>query len=183
MPPDSQLACVPRPLLLGPGSCLLLYEAQARMIKNGEKQQVPIETFLHDHTVRNGTTERPDFLLEGFFLPFPRKGYRSSFEKISIRGSVDFPTVHFAGAFHPETRDTRLFAGAVAESPVELSDTEAFIKANQNAGLDQTTDTAVKELLARARLIKEATISVKVKKDSFQNIRTLLKTLICQPEP
>ena len=162
---------------------LLLYEAQARMIKNGEKQQVPIETFLHDHTVRNGTTERPDFLLEGFFLPFPRKGYRSSFEKISIRGSVDFPTVNFAGAFHPETRDTRLFAGAVAESPVELSDTEAFIKANQNAGLDQTTDTAVKELLARARLIKEATISVKVKKDSFQNIRTLLKTLICQPEP
>lgn len=161
---------------------LMLYHAQALFYKNGEKHKLPVEAFIQNHTAQNGTTERSDILLEGFLLPFPKKGYRSVFEKISIRGSVDFPTVNFAGAYCPETRDARLLVGAVADNPVELHDTADFIFTRKDTDLDQIAETAVKELLSKSRLIKESTISVKVKKDSFQNIRTLLKILICPPE-
>lgn len=157
---------------------LYVYHAKAVFYKDGEKQILPIEDFVCEHSVRNGTTEKAGLLLEGFLLPFPESRTKSAFEKISVRGSIDFPTIHFAGSFNPETRHTELVAGAVSNAPIRLEKTEAFIAASEKDDLDVFTDFAVNEIKEKSKLIKEATISVKVKKDSFQNIRSLLKTLI-----
>ncbi|MFQ7552214.1 MAG: hypothetical protein ACLRMZ_20265 [Blautia marasmi] len=123
--------------------------------------QAARRNFHSNHITQNGTIERSDILLEGFLLP-SRNRDTGAFEKISIRGSVDFPTVNFAGAYCPRP-SARLLVGAVADNPVELHDTTDFIFAGRTRTWIKYGDSS-KELLSKSKLIKESTISVKVKR-------------------
>ena len=102
---------------------------------------------------------------------------KSDFEKISIRNSIDFPVVNFAGSYIPGTQKACLYAGAVAPFPVRLEKTEKAL-VSPHPDLNSLTATAVEEIRSLSLLIKEPGISPRIKRESFQNIRYLFQDLL-----
>lgn len=146
------------------------------------EKEMPVEELILFHSITNGTLKRENLLVEKFYLPFYDDSVKSNFQKISIRSSIDFPTVNFAGVYFPETASVRLYAGAVSHIPIHLEDTESYIhtallSADTKLSIDVLTDCAVAELKKKCRLVREATISAKIKKDAFFNIRNLFQNL------
>lgn len=158
-------------------AALYAYGAEALIWEDGLEKTVPVKELVEKHIMINGTVEQERILVEGFKLPIPPDTVKSAFEKVSIRSSIDFPVIHFAGCYDVNTRQSRLFAGAIAEVPVELTETEALLRAGET-GIDELTAAAVGEMKEKSRLVKEAGLSVKVKRDSFLNVRLLLKKLL-----
>lgn len=156
---------------------LCVYHAKALYYKGNLSKSLPVSDFIRQHTVLNGTAEPEDILLEGFLLPFPEQNMKSDFEKISIRNSIDFPVVNFAGSFIPGTQKACLYAGAVAPFPVRLEKTEKAL-VSPHPDLNNLTATAVEEIRSLSLLIKEPGISPRIKRESFQNIRYLFQDLL-----
>lgn len=157
------------------GASVLVYDGTL-------EKEMSIKELISLHSITNGTLKRENLLLEKFFLPCYNGSVKSNFQKVSIRSSIDFPTVNFAGIYFPETASVRLYAGAVSHVPIHLEDTENYIHtallSNDNKlSIDLLTDCAVTELKKKCRLVREATISAKIKKDAFFNIRNLFKNL------
>lgn len=156
---------------------LYAYEAEALIWENGQEKTVSIKELVEKHTRMNGTVEPEHILVEGFRIPVPSETVKSAFEKISIRSSIDFPVIHFAGCYDVRTRVACLFAGAIAEAPVELTETETLLQDGVTE-LEELTTAAVREVKEKSRLVKEAGLSVKVKRDAFLNVRFLIEKLL-----
>lgn len=156
---------------------LCIYGALAVFYENGCRQTLPVLDFIKHHTAENGTVRYKEILLEGFLLPFQEVPMKSAFEKVSIRNSIDFPVIHFAGTYLPAAKQSCLYAGAVSHYPVRLVKTEEAIASSSFAGLDALTEIAVQEIRSLSQLIKEPGISPKIKRESFKNIRFLFEEL------
>lgn len=156
---------------------LYLYDAEVQIFDGIQSKTISVKELAEEHIRTNGTIRKNPILVEGFILPIPPAALESAFIKISIRSSIDFPTVHFAGSYDKRACKAKIFAGAISDMPVELTETERVIAEHSFRDLDELTITAVDEMKKKARLVKEAGISVKVKKDSFLNIRLLLEAL------
>lgn len=162
-------------------TALCALNASALVFDGMVERELPMDELLSLHSSTNGTLKREDLLLEEFYLPQNNTTVKSDFQKVSIRSSLDFPTVNFAGTYLPETASVRLYAGAVSHVPLRLNETENYIQSllssNARPSLDLLVNQAVTELKKKCRLVREATISAKIKKDAFYNIHTLFKNL------
>lgn len=156
---------------------LCAYRATVLIFSEDQEHTLPVEDLIGNHVAASGRTHPEHLLIEGFLIPVPEHGVRSSFIKLSMRSSIDFPTIHFAGTWDPRSAGSVLYAGAIAEQPVELTGTEERMRADTDHH-DILTAFAVKEISEKCRLVKEAGISIKVKKDTFRNICYLFEQLL-----
>lgn len=109
----------------------------------------------------------------------PRAGYTdgfSKFMKYSLRGSIDFPIINFACCTGSGV--IRLFMGAMSENIIELTETERYLsETGKEFEVEEACRIAHLEAKEKSRVIREAGISVQVKKGAVGNIEELLKAL------
>ncbi len=158
-------------------TALYVYDAKIELFENGIKNVISIQELIEKHSVNNGTTKNLKILITRFFLPYTSSDTVSAFQKISVRSSIDFPTINFAAKTNKDNSDVRIIVGAVSNLPIELINTEKVIKSKKETDIDKIIEIAVSEISKKSKVIKEATISPKVKRDSFKNIEFILKKL------
>lgn len=116
-------------------------------------------------------------LLTKLFIP--KKSYHNVFavfKKYSLRGSIDFPIINFAGVCGAE--HLRIFAGAIASNVIELTETEKYIKERgKSFSESEALGVALEEMRGKNRIIRESGISVTVKRGTFVYIKELLTEL------
>ncbi len=119
----------------------------------------------------------PKLLVRAFVIPKENyEGTRASFAKYSLRGSIDFPMINFACV--AGNGKVRLTAGALAPQVLELTETEDHLaEAGSGFDLEKAVETAVAEMKAKCRLIRETGISIPVKRGSFAFVRETLEAL------
>lgn len=98
------------------------------------------------------------------------------FRKYSLRGSIDFPMINFACWYQPG--QVRLTAGAIATKVLELEDTERYLT-EQGKGfqVSEAVELAQGEMKKKSQIIREAGISVTVKRETFLFVEELLEQL------
>lgn len=156
---------------------LYLYDAKVEIIESGTKKIVTIQDLIEKHSVNNGTTKNLKILITKFILPYTSSDTISLFKKISVRSSIDFPTINFAAKTNKGNSDVKIIVGAVSHLPIELTTTEEMINSKET-NIDIIAEAAVSEINKKSNIVKEATISTKVKRDSFKNIELVLKELL-----
>lgn len=153
---------------------LLAYRASA-VVETAEGETVRAAADI----VREHCEDRERTMLIKEFV-IPRESYEhcwSGFYKYSLRGGIDFPVVNFAGRAAREEID--LYAGAISTDVVRLEDTgRCLLEGRQAADLERAVETATAEMKKKSRLIREAGISVQVKRGAFSLIRELLSELL-----
>lgn len=156
-------------------TALYALDAQVVLYDANGLSTAPIAQVIEKHSRINGTFENEHMLITGFRLPNTGKG-RSLFIKESIRDAIDFPIFNAAIAIVGD--NIRLAAGAISGTPVELTDTEAFITQNRHqlSGMEnELKELVMKEIMEKAVLIREGTISVQVKKKAMHSILALIE--------
>ena len=161
-------------------TALCAYGADAELYENGRRIRLPVAELCARHARANATTGPEKVLITGFILPLAKRSY-SAFIKESVRASIDFPTFNAAGYLVEENGAlaARLVVGAVNSAPVELTAAQALIT-SRGALLENGAEIvrdALDEIGKNAVLVREAAVSVKVKKASFQGVIQLLEEL------
>lgn len=115
-------------------------------------------------------------LIEKFLIP--REMYTdawSRFEKYSLRGSIDFPTINFACAYNGSAH---LTVGAIATHVLELAQTEEYLNAQgKTFSVEEATKIALDEMKKKSEIVRESGISVQVKRGTFCYVESMLKEL------
>jgi 4-hydroxybenzoyl-CoA reductase subunit beta len=161
---------------------LLAYGARARVYDGTAYQTWPLESVIGDHiqdTFRG-------HLLTDAVIPFPPEATIGRFLKYRVRGAIDFASSHVGLFFSPpppgEKRPVlRIYAGAVASQPVRLRQTEETILSAFPRVLSKREEiigTGLKELASLSAVIRETTISPKVKKDAFRIVVEALRDFL-----
>ena len=155
-------------------TALLMYGAEVVYLEGGKTVREPLADLIHRHSVANGLScpEHLPVIVTQFIIPTPEKSERSGFHKYAMRTSIDFPLINFAVRCGDE-REAKLFAGAVAPEPVELSKTAELFASD--ASDDEVLDMCVQELKALAKPIKEACITPARKRDLYLQFAPLLE--------
>ena len=117
------------------------------------------------------------FILKEFFIPKENyEGAWSKFQKFSLRGGIDFPTINFACKY--QAGKVRFFAGAIATYVLELEDLEAYLaEKGAEFSVDEAVGIADAEMKKKSQIVREAGITVKVKRGTFILVRELLEQL------
>lgn len=117
-------------------------------------------------------------LIEEFLIPKNAyEGAAASFAKYSLRGSIDFPIVNFACVIGAD-EEVRFTAGAIATRVLRLENVEAYIK-EQGKAMDpvKASEIAETEMREKCQLIREAGLSVQVKRMSFKQVHEILEEI------
>lgn len=185
-----------------PATALVLYEAQAEVLRDGRREILPLTQVLAEHgatdrralpaepapALQEGGTAKPapagtapqedrlaplpdQPLLCRILVPLPEAGERSGFYKYSLRSSIDFPLINFALRVGGN-RPPKIVAGAVHEVPLDLE--AASLLADPDRTDLEIVDACEQELRRRARLIREAVISPKIKRRQFRLVLELM---------
>lgn len=158
-------------------TALCAYGAEAEIHENGAVKRIPVMELCTRHAEKNATSQPDGLLVTGFYLPV-EEGAHSVFIKESVRASLDFPTFNAAG--YAVKKDgawsVRLVVGAVNSTPVELVKTQELL--SQGKPLAEVKEAALKEIGENAVLVREAAISIKVKRASYQGIFPVLSMLM-----
>ena len=155
-----------------PATALVLYEAQAEVIRDGKREILPLTQLLAEHGATDRRAVQPSQpLLCRILVPLPEAGERSGFYKYSLRSSIDFPLINFALRVGG-SRPPKIVAGAVHETPLDLE--AAALLADPNRTDLEIVDACEQELRRRARLIREAVISPKIKRRQFRLVLELM---------
>ena len=102
-------------------TALVLYEAEAELLREGRLERVPVTKLIAEHSTANGLyAEESGPLLVRLHIPLPPEGEKSGFLKYSVRSSIDFPLVNFALRLSGGIRPAMAVAGAVASAPLVL---------------------------------------------------------------
>ena len=91
---------------------------------------------------------QPNELLTRIFLPTASSGYRGTYRKLRIRGSIDYPLAGVAVAMkksNGHVEDVRIGITAVNPAPLLVSGLDSVL----NGGLNEATTEAICELAAR----------------------------------
>lgn len=116
-------------------------------------------------------------LIEKFLIP--KEAYTdawSRFEKYSLRGSIDFPTINFACVCN--AGGVSLTVGAIATHVLELVQTEEYLNAQGEAfSVEEATKIALDEMKKKSEIVRESGISVQVKRGTFCYVESMLKEL------
>ena len=119
----------------------------------------------------------PLMLMEEFLIPKASyEGCAARFCKYSLRGSIDFPIVNFACVVKPD--QVRFTVGAIATHVIRLETVEMYI-AEKRADFDpaEAGELAFAEMKKKCQLIREAGLSVSVKRSSFLQVHEILEEI------
>lgn len=156
---------------------LVLYEAEAELLREGRLERVPVTKLIAEHSTANGlSAEESGPLLVRLHIPLPPEGEKSGFLKYSVRSSIDFPLVNFALRLSGGIRPAMAVAGAVAPAPLVLEKSSRQLD-ECSADAEVWTEEAVKEIKAGGGLIRESVVPPKVKQMSYRMIGELLRKL------
>lgn len=145
---------------------LLAYGASAVVVDASGEKVIPCSELIAAHT----SDSLPPLIIREFIVPVCR-GW-SGFTKYALRHSIDFPIINFALCMGDSIR---LFAGAIAPNVVELSETAEYLRAHPDFDIDEATALATAEMQRICALIREAGLSVQVKRSAFAMVRELLE--------
>lgn len=152
---------------------LLAYGAKAVVHTAAGQKTVSCEELITAHC-----EDRDEVMLIQAFI-IPKESYTDAwakFEKYSLRGSIDFPTINFACV--AAGQDVRLTVGAIATKVLELTDTEKYLTSKgKSFVLEEAVAIALKEMNSKSQIIRECGISVQVKRGTFCYVGTILKSL------
>lgn len=152
---------------------LLACEAAAVVCTADGEKRISCRKLAESHC-----QDRDETMLVREFV-IPRENLEDSwcgFRKYSLRGSIDFPVINFACRYQPG--HVRLMAGAIAPQVLELEDAEHYLEEQGKAfQVSEAVDLAVGEMKKKSRIIREAGISVTVKRETFLFVEELLERL------
>ena len=159
-------------------TALVLYEAEAEILRDGRLERIPAAKLIAEHSAENGLrSEESALLLVRLHIPLPPVGEKSGFLKYNVRSSIDFPLVNFALRLSGGARPAMAVAGAVGPVPLVLEKSSRLLDENAPADGAEWTEEAVKEIKAGGGLIRESVVPPKVKMMSYKLIGELLKKL------
>ncbi|WP_303322141.1 FAD binding domain-containing protein [Cloacibacillus evryensis] len=159
-------------------TALVLYEAEAEILRDGRLERIPAAKLIAEHSAENGLrAEESALLLVRLHIPMPPVGEKSGFLKYNVRSSIDFPLVNFALRLSDGARPAMAVAGAVGPAPLVLEKSSRLLDENAPADGAEWTEEAVKEIKAGGGLIRESVVPPKVKMMSYKLIGELLKKL------
>ena len=145
---------------------LLAYGASAVVIDASGEKTISVRELIDAHTADS----LPALIVREFIVPVCR-GW-SGFTKYALRHSIDFPIINFALCMGDSIR---LFAGAIAPNVVELSETAEYLSAHPDFDIEEVSALAVAEMQLKCALIREAGLSVPVKRSAFAMVREILE--------
>ncbi len=158
-------------------TALVLYEAEAELLREGRLERVPVTKLTAEHSTANGLySEESGPMLVKLHIPLPPEGEKSGFLKYSVRSSIDFPLVNFALRLSGGTRPAMAVAGAVGSTPLILEKSSRLLDEG-SLSAPEWTEEAVKEIKAGGGLIRESVVPPKVKQMSYRMIGELLRRL------
>ena len=149
---------------------LLACQASMKVLMEEGEKVLSVAEIMEMHC----DDQLPKLLVEEFIIP--RASYEdvvARFCKYSLRGSIDFPIINFACVVKKD--EVRFTAGAIATRVLRLESVEAYI-AEKRADFDpeEAAELAVAEMKKKSQIIREAGLSVAVKRSSFQQVREIL---------
>ena len=152
---------------------LITYGAQALVHTAEGSQLVSCQELMETHCKDQ---DKP-MLIEKFFIPKSAySGAWAKFDKYSLRGSIDFPTINFACVRNGQ--GVRLTVGAIATHVLELVQTEGYLNAQGSAfSVEEATKIALDEMKKKSEIVRESGISVQVKRGTFCYVEAMLKEL------
>lgn len=152
---------------------LMAYDTKVVTLnRSGNEQTVNCYDLIEAHC----KDEKKDFLIKEFFIPrLCYEGTYSKFIKYSLRGSIDFPVINFAGSCGEDF--IRIFVGAIATHVIELTQTESLLKRRTSCSAGEILNTALEEMKTKSQIIREAGISPKVKRGTFCYVKAILDDL------
>lgn len=158
-------------------TALVLYEAEADVLRDGRLERVPVTKLIAEHSAANGLyAEESGPLLVRLHIPLPPEGEKSGFLKYNVRSSIDFPLVNFALRLSSGTRPAMAVAGAVGPTPLIL-ELSSHLLDDGSPSVPEWTEEVVKEIKAGGGLIRESVVPPKVKQMSYRMIGELLRRL------
>ncbi len=155
-------------------TALVLYEAEAETVEDGQRRWVPVTELITRHSTANGLAcgAHLPVLVVRFRAKISPAGERGGFFKYAMRTTIDFPLINFALRCGGD-RPAALIAGAVAPEPVLLTETAALL--DENASDEEIVRSCQLELQKKALPIREACIPPARKKDLYPFVAELLK--------
>ncbi|RPI79516.1 MAG: hypothetical protein EHM45_02690 [Desulfobacteraceae bacterium] len=145
--------------------------------------QKTLSELIREHIDCNGRMQKTKTLLTGFIVPALPANTRLKFVKQSARASLDFAIMNAALCYKPENAgqtvdNLKLIVGAVGPEPIELTDTENFIR-EQPSSLVSLKETIIEKALAeinvKSALIRDTGVSVKAGKKAFGAVGRLIE--------
>ena len=158
-------------------TALVLYEAEADVLQNGEVKRLPVKELISQHSKANGLrSESSGCLVLRFHVKFPPESERSGFYKYNVRSSIDFPLVNLGVRFSGGARAAMAVAGAIGPEPVVLEKSSKLLD-DAEINNEEWTAEAVAEMKAKGGLIRESVVPPKMKLASYSLVSKLLEQL------
>lgn len=126
---------------------LLCLDAEIEIVKGGGSRRI----FLRDFYSGDGASHRrlqADELLTRIFLPRASAGYRGTYRKLRVRGSIDYPLAAVAVVMkksNGHAEDIRVGITAVNPAPLLVKGVDSVL----NGSLDEAAADAIAEMAAR----------------------------------
>jgi len=130
-------------------------------LREGERTCPLKEIYTQDG--KNPNTIEPTEVIVGVELPSPEKGSGASYQKLRLRGAIDFPLLGVAVwvAMDGDTcREARIVLGAVSSGPVQVTEAENLL---QGATL---TEEVIAEVGEIARKVSHPVASGRIYQES-----------------
>lgn len=154
-------------------TALVLYEAEAEYLENGERSWVSVADLIARHSEANGLScheHLPILVLR--FRAKSSAGEQSGFYKYTMRATIDFPIFNAALRCGGD-RPAGIVVGAVAPFPVVLQETAKLLE-HPEISDDDVVAAAKQELKKLAMPIKEACIPPAQKQMLYNQLSLLM---------
>lgn len=153
---------------------LLACDATAEVYTRKGMCEMSVRELVHLHC----TDKLEPMVVMAFHIPANAyAGPAALFRKYSLRGSVDFPIINFAAAVKADG-SASIMVGAIAPEVVSLSAAAEYIAGKgTDFDLEEAFCMAVKEMEDKSQLIREAGISIQVKRSAFLQVRGVLEAV------
>jgi 4-hydroxybenzoyl-CoA reductase subunit beta len=126
---------------------LLCLDAEIEIVSPAGKRKIPLADFYTGDGA-NHRRLQPQELVTRVFLPGATAGYRGSYRKLRVRGSIDYPLAGVAVVMkksNGHVEDLRIGVTAVNPAPILVKGLDSIL----NGGLDEASAEAVAEQAAR----------------------------------
>lgn len=103
-------------------------------LRSSEGERTCLLQEIYTQDGKNPHTIKPTEIIAEIVLPVPEKGSGSSYQKLRLRGAIDFPLLGVGAwiAVNEDTcREARIVLGAVGSGPVQVSEAEQLLKGSK----------------------------------------------------
>jgi 4-hydroxybenzoyl-CoA reductase subunit beta len=128
---------------------LIASNAQITLRNSDGERTCPLKE-IYTQNGKEPNSIGPTEIITGIQLPLPENGSGSSYQKLRLRGAIDFPLLGVAVwiAMDGDTcREARIVLGAVSSGPVQLTEAEKLL---QGASLTEDVIEEVGEIARKA---------------------------------